>query len=234
MVNSVIGRMAVAVASQGHYAEARRLLDEQAARLSPSSSGAAERLDRARLRVAWMAGNVDAAPTLFACVDGVLARSEPGNRRAPLQFDKARMLLLLGRAADARAFIDQVRAHWQEPDVPGPGWAKVLALVARTELATGDAVDARATARGLVTLFDGLHATSGMGWREANELLALASARLGDRAEAERALALAQAVPDRFPSLVERAESAMDRAEILLALGRAAGARPRRQPRSPT
>ncbi len=225
VVNSVIGRMAVAVASQGRYAEARRLLDEQAARLSATSSGAAERLDRSRLRVAWMAGDVDAAPTLFASVDGVLARSEPGSRRAPLQFDKARMLLLLTRATEARAFIDQVRAHWQEPDVPSPGWTKVLALVARTELATGDAVAARATARGLVTLFDGLHATSGMGWREANELLALASARLGDRAEAARALALAQGVPDRFPSLVERAESAMDRAEILLALGRAADAR---------
>jgi hypothetical protein len=96
----------------------------------------------------------------------------------------------------------------------------VLELVARTELATGDAVAARATAQGLVTLFDGLHATSGMGWRGANELLALASARQGDGAAAARALAVAQAVPGRFPSMVEGAESAMDRAEILLALGR--------------
>jgi hypothetical protein len=101
----------------------------------------------------------------------------------------------------------------------------VLALVARTELATGDASAARVTAQGLVTLFDQLHANSGMGWREANELLALASARQGDIAEAERALALAQAVPDRAASLVERAESAMDRAEILSALGRPAEAR---------
>ena len=51
-------------------------------------------------------------------------------------------------------------------------------------------------------------------------MAALASARQGDRAGAARALAVALAVPGRFPSRVDRAESAMDCAEILLALGR--------------
>lgn len=223
-MNSLVSRLAITVAAQGRHAQALALLDEQVAR-STSTAGPNDLLIQARLRVAWLSGDVDAAVALLPSVDASLSRPQAGNLHSPLQFDKARTLLLLGRPAEARAFMGKVRAHWEGADRPVPGWTTVLALIGRCELATGDAAAAAATAQRLVTLFDGLHATSGAGWRDANELLALARARQGDRAGAARALAAAAAVPGNFPSLVARADSSLDRAEILRALDRPGAAR---------
>jgi hypothetical protein len=101
----------------------------------------------------------------------------------------------------------------------------MLEVQATLELAAGEPAQALETARALLTMLTHEHATNGRAYRAAAELEALAAARLGDKTAATGALGLADAAsPPTFPSLVERAESSLRRAEVLAALGRSADA----------
>jgi hypothetical protein len=102
----------------------------------------------------------------------------------------------------------------------------MLELQATLQLATGEQDQARDTARGLLATLTLHRGTAGRAYRVAAELAALAAARLGDKADAARSLALADAASPSppFPSRVELAESNLRRAEILSVLGRATDA----------
>jgi uncharacterized protein HemY len=78
----------------------------------------------------------------------------------------------------------------------------------------------------LLAMLDRQRATAGRAHRVAAELGALAAARLGDKTDAARLLALAgsASTPPPFPSRVERAESSLRQAEVFSALGRSADA----------
>ena len=88
MMNSLVGRLAITVAAQGRHAQAEVLLGEQASAMGASGADADDHLIQARLRIAWMAGDVDAAAALLPAVASL---------------DQAGILLALGRPADARA-----------------------------------------------------------------------------------------------------------------------------------
>jgi hypothetical protein len=102
---------------------------------------------------------------------------------------------------------------------------RARATLAQARLGAGDAAGALAAATSLVADLDASKSGTNATARATAEVAALAAARLGDRAAAAAWLARADGLGAAFPSAVERADSALRRAQVLAALGRAAEAR---------
>jgi hypothetical protein len=225
---SAVGRLANAIAAQGDIARAQRLLVETLHEVASESGGSApaqaRELRRRRLDIAWLAG--DAPSVDWLSPDEVSAFTAPAKIRAneQLLLAQARLWTLTGRSRDALAVLTSLRKTWPEPGQLTAGWVELLLQQAGAELTAADPVAAQATARELLALLEQNDARSGRPFRVAEEIAALAAARLGDRPAAAQALAQADATKPAFPSRVEAADSALRRGEVQAALGRTAQA----------
>ena len=222
--NELVCDIADAVSAQGRYREAHALLDEQATALGTAAGARNEGLLRAR-RLAVYLDEGDAEHALAIALTATVPMLDFVDANEGLSLGKAKALVLAGRGAESRATMEAVVAGWPGAGSPTATWTRILLALAQARLAAGDAAKARSAASELIELLRAQHATASSGWREANELLALACTRLGDRVAAAQALATARAVKTRFRSPVEQAESALNRAEVIATLGREAEAK---------
>ena len=224
-----LGRVAAAISRQGGYARAAALLADEAQFLSAAPGGispfAFRQLLARQLENAWLFGDVQSAATWLASDTPDLLASTALRQNELLLVWQVRALELTGRQHQALSLLLALRRRWPDPNRPALSWIRLLEMQTTLQLATGEPSNARETARGLLAMLRQQRATDGRAYRTAAELAALAAARLGDKTDAAGALALADAAPPPpFPSLVERAESSLRRAEVLSALGRSADA----------
>lgn len=233
------GRLAGALARTGAHDEARRLLEEASARQPPPTPGAPIAANGLTLRgrmieLAWLRGDLAAARELMVPDPADYAR-QLSLRGGDLMLGfEVRALILAGRAQDALLRVRRLRQAWPDAQVlPSIAWLRILETQALAELEAGEATAALATTGQLLSLFDG--DATGHSWmrRTAHELAAQAAQRVGDAAAATQQLARADAVLAAAPSPVERADAQLRRAEVLLALGRAAEARAAAQAAGP-
>jgi serine/threonine-protein kinase len=219
------GRLAAALARVGQADAARAMLEQALAQQTLGAT--ANRLTlRARLvEEAWLRGDVAVAQGHLAAEPEALLRLL-GSRGADLFLaTEARLLVLAGRPQEALARAELLHRGWRDRGLPSAAWLRILEALALAQLASGDTMGARATAESLVGLLDAEQARQGWAWRSANEWAALAAVRGGDVGLAAQRLARAEVVTALAPSAVERAESALRRAEVLALLGRAPQAR---------
>jgi serine/threonine-protein kinase len=218
------GRLATTLARQGRYADARELLAEEMTVLQrmpgdDARAGVATLRGRA-LENEFQFGDMAAAQALLSPEPLALMRV-PGLRDADIFITtECRVLLAAGRIDLAAARAQALAAAWPDRDRPTAAWLRILAVRAAVELAQGDAAAARVSASILRELL-AKHGGAG-GWAHgvATELLALAAARSGDAATAQRELTALESAPrPPAPSAVERAESALRRAQAWQATG---------------
>ncbi len=219
------GRLAAALARAGEPEAARTLLQEALA-LQPATAAANRLTLHARLlEEAWLRGDVEAALNHLAAEPGAHLRLLARRGADLFLSQEARLLVLAGRPREALARAELLHGGWRDRGLPSAAWLRILETWAMAQLAAGDVAPARVTAESLLTMLDAEKARSGWAWRCANEWAALAAARAGDAAMAAQRLARAEAVTAAAPSAVERADSALRRAETLALLGRAADAK---------
>ena len=224
------GRVAMAIARQGDYERANRVLAEQRRMLAAAHGGfdpsLAARLLERQLEIDWLAGDVDAMRAHLPADDALTG--PPGGVRANIGLlrGEARALALMGRGAQAVQVMTFLRTNWPDPGLATAECLGIQTSLASAQLAAGQPEAARATARGVLALLEHEQATAGRAFVTANELDALASARLGDTREAALAIAAADRVQPAppFTSDVARADSLLHRAETLRAIGRATDA----------
>jgi serine/threonine-protein kinase len=225
-----IGRVASALSRQENYTSAEALLSDEVKALSAKQGGIstfASREFRGRqLESAWLSGDVPSALAWLASDTQQILTEQNLRPNELLLVWQVRALDLAGRQDEALSLLLALKKAWPSPDSPTRPWLRMLELQATLQLATGEQDQARDTARGLLATLTLHRGTAGRAYRVAAELAALAAARLGDKADAARSLALADAAspPPPFPSRVELAESNLRRAEILSVLGRATDA----------
>jgi serine/threonine-protein kinase len=219
----ITGFIVDALIAQGRYREAHGLLDALAGPSGEVTDPRNGQVLLSRRLAAWLAeGDIVRALALAVSPQARSYATVPGNE--PLLLARARALMLSGRGAEARALMEALSAGWPGAGKPTTAWMAICYTLAQARLAAGDASGAQAAATSLVGLFKSEHASEGSGWRQAQELLALAHARLNERDAAAQALQAAEAVTAGFRSPVDAADSALDRAEVMLALGRSADA----------
>ena len=223
---AALGRVADAVSRQGEYDRAAALLSDEARALSTSPAGmpssAAQLLRSRQLENAWLFGDVPSISSWLAS-DTPDFQTPEALRNDQLQLIwETRAMTLAGRPREALSLVLAARRAWPEPNRPTSWWIRMLEMQATLQLAAGESANSREVSRSLLAMLEKQRARSGRAYRVAAELAALASVRLGDEADAARSLAVSDAAsqPPAFPSQVERAESSLRRAEILLALGR--------------
>lgn len=135
-------------------------------------------------------------------------------------------LLALDLAGHPRVALDALLSY--RKTLPQPERAtlisiRTLGVQAMLELAAAEPAAALDTARTLMKILSADRAATGRAYRVAAEYVALAASRLGDMAEAQRALEAAQTVKAAvFSTAVERADSSLRRAEALSAPGHSA------------
>ncbi len=228
--NSVqmFARVTGLIARQGDYDRARTALAQQLAALSGVKGGvtpfAAAQMRGQRLELAWLSGDLVAGTEAFAPDIQALLTPTKARQSEIALLSQVRLLALAGRGGEAVSLARTIAEGWPEAQRPTGPWTRVAEALAAAQLAAGDAAAARATAQALLALFDGERSPVNNTARSASELVALASARLGDTQAAAKALAHADAMAPSlaYASRVERADSALRRAEILAALGRTA------------
>jgi serine/threonine-protein kinase len=225
-----VGRLVEAVSRQADYARATALLDEETRSLSSGPGGltpaSAARLLERRLENAWLQGDVATLNTLVTTdLSALTTPAKIKNNTWLLHYDM-RALALVDRSGDALAVMEFLHHRWPEPGVATAEWTRILESLALAQLAANRPQEARATARELASLFERAHEESGRTAVSAQELVALASARLGDANSARLALAAADRAqpPPPHTSDVTHADSLLRRAEVLLFLGQGAAA----------
>ena len=219
-----------AISRQGDYERSGAFIAQQRQALAALpgglAPGSARTMREQELENAWLAGDVPS--TLQLLHDDLPALITPS---ALADHDLASFWPLLaldvaGRPGEALAALLAYRSTVPVPDRPTLTWIRTLEIEATLELAMGRPSQARKTAQRLNELLAQIHATAGRAYRVGTELAALAAARSGDNTDAASQIALADAVTGaRFPSRVERAESSLRRAEVLMMLGRQTDAR---------
>jgi serine/threonine-protein kinase len=222
-----VGRVASALSRQENYTGAEALLSDEFKALSAMQGGistfASRELRGRQLENAWLSGNVQSA-LAWVSSDAQQMLTEQNLRSNELLLVwHVRALELVGREREALSLLQALKRAWPTPDSPTRPWLRMLELEATLQLAIGEPSHARDTARGLLATLTLQRGSGGRAYRVAAELAALAAARLGDKADAAKSLALANAAspPPPFPSRVEFAESNLRRAEIFSVLGRA-------------
>jgi serine/threonine-protein kinase len=227
----VFNQMVGAVSRQGDYARAALLLDDERRTLAALPGGVPRSQDRylqARAaEIAWLAGDVAQAATFTSPTpDALFAGSVRSDNDSPL-LATVQLFELAGRTDDALTQLQAIQKNWPTPGQPTALWVRLQLVMATGQLGAGRPQDAQRTAAALRGLLAREHAATGNAYRSAAELEALAAARQGDSAAAARVLAQADGVQPAppFASPVERAESALRRADVLTALGRSDDAR---------
>ncbi len=225
------GRLAAALARSGADEEAHRVLDDLLARQPAAPAGGPVPanlliLRARRAEIAWLRGDAATALAQLAADPADYARQLSTRGGELLLSFEVRALLLAGQPQAALARAQRLQRAWPATVVtPSIPWLRLLETLALAQLATGDAAGARATTQHLLALFEQGGVQASWPWRVALELAAQAAQRQGDAAAAATLLARAAAVAAAAPSAVERAESALRQAEVLMAIGRVSEAR---------
>ena len=224
-----VAAVADAISRQGDYPRSESFLTEQKRQMASTAGGVSASMERMlreqQLENAWLSG--DSASAAAGFVD------DPKSLLSPVALGDNDLtsfwpLLALDLAGRPREALDALLAY--RNTLPQPvratlTWIRTLEVQATLELAAAEPARALATAGVLLTVLGNERATTGRAYRTAAELSAVAAARVGNVAEATRALAASQtAASAPFSSLAERAESGLRRAEVLNASGRHAEA----------
>jgi len=217
------GRLVQAVAQQGRHDEARALLAEESAAIarlpaSPDTRAAQATLRARALENEYLHGDMAAAVQLLSG-DATTLLKMPGMRDGEVYHGhEVRALAAAGRTDEALARADTLLRALSASDRPSPVGLRQLNLRAWTQMLRGDTAGARASAAAMRDLLarNGGVASS---WQDvAGDWLALAAARSGDTAAAQRELAVEPKQPAPYP--VARAESLLRRAEAWQLIGR--------------
>jgi serine/threonine-protein kinase len=220
-----VAAVADAISRQGDYPRSAAFLAEQRRLLADAPGGLSASMARLlleqQLESAWLSGDTVSAAAGFASNPNALLTPAALGDNDLASFWPLQALDLAGRPREA---LDAMLAYRKSISPPGRAtltWIRTLEMQATLELAASEPASAHETASALMAMLVQERATTGRAYRVAAELAALAAARLGDKADAARALAMAEAASSApFPSAVERAESSLRRAEVLSALGR--------------
>jgi serine/threonine-protein kinase len=224
-----LARVIDAVARQGDFVRADAMIADERAALAGLPAGlspfATRQFQALQIENAWLVGDVAAAKSrLIANTSELLAPRAVRENEMPLLWH-IRALSLAGQPREALLILRTMQLNWPEAGRPTLSWSRLLETQAGLELAANEPAQARTTARSLIEMLEQQRATTGRAYRSAVELEALAAARLGDKATAERALDRAPASQSvAYPSRVERAEALLRRAETLASIGRSAEA----------
>ena len=214
-----IARQGDTARSEAFLVERRRALTELPGGLSPAMTRV---LHEQQLENAWLSGDKALAASLLDVDAGSLLTPVALADNDLSAFWPLLALDLAGRPREALAAMLAYRKTVSPPDSATLVWIRMLEIQTMLELAAGEPAGARQTADALLAMLTREKATTGRAYRVAAELAALAAARLGDPVDAARALARVD--PSQasvsFPSGVERAESALRRAEVMAMLGR--------------
>lgn len=224
-----VAAVADAISRQGDYARSDAFLGEQERQMAATAAGVTPAMVRTlleqRLENAWFLGDsASAAEILSVDKKALLAPSALGDNDLTSFWP----LLALDLAGHPRKALDALLSYRKSLPQPVRAtliWIRTLEVQAMLELAAGEPAAALDTARTLMKILSDGRAATGRAYRVTAEYAAQAAARLGNRDEAERALASAQTVKLAvFPTPVERADSGLRRADVLSALGRRAEA----------
>ncbi|MEO6277228.1 serine/threonine-protein kinase [Roseateles sp.] len=221
--------VADAISRQGDYARSDAFLAEQEHQMAGTAGGVTASMVRLireqRLESAWLSGDSESVAEVFSRdANALLAPAALGDNDLTT-FWPLLALDLAGRPREALEAMLNYRKSLAQPVRATLIWIRTLEIQAKLELAAAEPAAALGTARALMAILSTEHAATGRAYRVAAEFAALAAARLGNRAEAERALASAETAKlALFPTPVERAESSLRRAEVLSALGHRAEA----------
>jgi hypothetical protein len=224
-----VAAVADAISRQGDYLRSESFLAEQRRQMASMNGGVSALMARMfleqKLENAWLSGDsASAAAGLAGDPKSLLGPAALGDNDLTSFWP----LLALDLAGHPREALDALLTYRNTLPQPARAtliWIRTLEVQATLELAAAEPAMALETARALLTLLGKVHATTGRAYRIAAELAALAASRLGNIAEAARALAAAGTASSApFSTLVERAESRLRRAEVMNALGHRAEA----------
>jgi hypothetical protein len=224
-----VAALADSISRQGDYARGAAFLAAQRHAFDQlpggTPRGVARMLQEQALENAWLSGDRAAAATLLAADPSfLLAPTSLGDNDTTVFWP----LHALAQAGRAREALDALAAYRKtvSQDTPSLIWMHVLEAQARLELAADEPAAAQATARRWLALLGRERATTGIAYRTAAEVGAVAAARVGDVPEAARLLVLAEtsAADARPASRPELADSLLRRAEVQAALGHGAEA----------
>jgi serine/threonine protein kinase len=220
-----VAAVADAISRQGDYARSDAFLAEQERQMGVTAGGVTDSMARLireqHLESAWLSGDSAAAAAGFSDDPNALLTPAALRDNDLTSFWPLLALGLAGRPREALDAMLNYRESLSQPVRATLIWIRTLEIQATLELGAAEPAAALATARDLLTMLSTERAATGRAYRVAAELDALAAARLGNMAEAERALASAETTTSAlFPTTVERAESNLRRAEVLGALGR--------------
>ncbi|CAN5128276.1 hypothetical protein BH10PSE17_BH10PSE17_11010 [soil metagenome] len=217
-----IGRLAGAIARRGDHDRVATLLADTRARLAATKDGvspfAAGQLNGRELESDWLAGDVQSAARHLTAPAPALWSGDAIRDNDFLLVHEARAMTLIGRAPEAVSLMQTVRSHWPSPDRPNASWIRITETLATAQLAAGQPQEALQTAESLSAMLERNRSFTGRYRRVFSELSALAAARMGNRDEARRLLSLGDGIAPPFPSAVERADSALRRAEVFALL----------------
>jgi serine/threonine protein kinase len=224
-----VAAVADAISRQGDYARSDAFLAEQERQMAGTAGGVtpsmARLLREQRLESAWFSGDSASAAAIFSGDKKALLTPSALGDNDLTSFWPLLALDLAGHPREALDALLNYRKSLPQPVRATLIWIRTLEVQAMLELASAEPAAALDTARALMKILSAERAATGRAYRVAAEYAALAAARLGNMAEAERALASAQnAKLALFPTSVERADSSLRRAEVLSALGRSAEA----------
>ncbi|MFG6487023.1 protein kinase [Roseateles sp. BYS78W] len=181
---------------------------------------------RAReFEAAWLRGDVEKSRTLALPGDEVLKSPATVRDNEVLIVLAARAAALDGRAGAARRPLEALLAHWPDGHTPKRLRLQMEQAMAEVQLAADEPAAARDTAVALVTMIENAQGTASQNYRAALSVAALAAARAGDPAAAQRWLARLAGLPALpFASAAERADIELRQAQALALLGREADA----------
>ncbi len=222
-----LGRLASAIVAQGRYAQARQLLADARAEVTqrpgPDTAGVLATLTARQLECEMAYGDLKAASRLTALVDPATLKLASAGDMVVFVITEAEVLRRLGRPEQALAHLERWLQQLPATARDGPeAFQATLALV-EGRLETGNSTAAAAQLDALRATMQRQQATRTWLYQEATELAAVSLAKRGMPAAAigllaalDRAPALADVLP---ASKVQRADSAVRRARVLLAGG---------------
>ncbi len=244
-----LAQLSASVARQGDPARAAVLLDAEAEALQSMPGATAQEalagVQALRLESALVHGDIAAATALVQPAPADWKRTMTRRMAGTFLAYETRALAWAGRGGEALQRIALVDLPEARPGQTTTAWLRFGPALAEAQLAAGDTAAARATADDLRTLLQAQQATGSWTYRVVVELAALAASRGGDPAGGLRTLTeldvgspiasssasasastrvAAPPPPPLAPSRVDRAESALRRAQVLAAAGRGSDA----------
>ena len=223
---AALARLAVVIAGQGRYDEARQLLaqrrDETEAEPGSDTAGALATLRARQLQVELMAGDLKSAAR-FATLEALTTNPALSARDASVyEAGVAQYLALTGRPDEALRRLARALAARPAQVRWNADTFNLGVMRAQVQLSFGHSKQALEGLGELTAAMRALRATRNWPYREAQALTALASARLAASADSLALLKASDAdsVGLQPPTPVDQADLAAIRVEVLKAAGR--------------